>query len=162
MYITKLHGAKNSTLGNTREDRMGGGSRPFGNNSLRSSLQFFLDPGICVDPLMPYQLSLYCRRLCGTLSKALLKSMMIIISVCRTKPSYSNERNNNSGGALRHLHDYSNRVTPGELIGNILLIAADENTVRKHVYILMCRKQSSCRKCPTIKKYTSTCRVTGS
>ena len=34
-----------------------------------------------VDPLMPYQLSIYCRRLCGTLSKALLKSMMII-SVC--------------------------------------------------------------------------------
>ena len=32
-------------------------------------------------PLMPYQLSLYCRRLCGTLSKALLKSMMIK-SVC--------------------------------------------------------------------------------
>ena len=31
-------------------------------------------------PLMPYQLSLYCRRLCGTLSKALLKSMMIIES----------------------------------------------------------------------------------
>ena len=37
---------------------------------------------VCVDPLMPYQLSLYCIRLCGTLSKALLKSMMII-SVCK-------------------------------------------------------------------------------
>ena len=36
---------------------------------------------VCVVPLMPYQLSLYRRRLCGTLSKALLKSMMIR-SVC--------------------------------------------------------------------------------
>ena len=36
---------------------------------------------VCVDPLMPYQLSLYCRRLRETLSKALLKSIMIYISL---------------------------------------------------------------------------------
>ena len=35
------------TLGHTGEDRMGGGLRPFGNNSLRSSLQKIVDPGMC-------------------------------------------------------------------------------------------------------------------
>ena len=47
MYIKNSMVAKNSTLGHTREDRMGGGLRPFGNNSLRSSLQKIVDPGMC-------------------------------------------------------------------------------------------------------------------
>ena len=47
MYIRNRIRAKNSTLGHTREDRMGGGLRPFGNNSLRSSLQKMLDPVMC-------------------------------------------------------------------------------------------------------------------
>ena len=60
---------------------MGGGLRPFGNNSLRSSLQKMLDPDMCdSSDDVPVEL-IYCRRLCGTPSKALLKSMRII-SVC--------------------------------------------------------------------------------
>ena len=60
---------------------MGGGLRPFRNNSLRSPLQNILNPGMCgSSDALTVELT-YCRRLRGTLSKALLKSMMNI-SVC--------------------------------------------------------------------------------
>ena len=77
----EIYGAKNSTLGHTREGRMGGGLRPSRNNSLRSPLQTIFWIQVCMVPLLPYQLSLYCRHLCGTLPKVFLKSIMII-SVC--------------------------------------------------------------------------------
>ena len=49
MYIKNSIGPRTvgPTLGHTREDRMVGGLRPFGNNSLRSSLQKMLDPVMC-------------------------------------------------------------------------------------------------------------------
>ena len=43
MYIKNSIGPRTVPWG-TPEDRMGGGLRPFGNNSLRSSLQKMLDP----------------------------------------------------------------------------------------------------------------------
>ena len=49
MYIKNSMGPRTVPWGggHTGEDRMGGGLRPFRNNSLRSPLQHFLNPGMC-------------------------------------------------------------------------------------------------------------------
>ena len=47
MYIRNSIGPRTVTLGAHQRGQDGGGLRPFGNNSLRSSLQKMLDPVMC-------------------------------------------------------------------------------------------------------------------